>query len=119
MLSYTVDEDAGLVDLTVDGAITKEDYSKVRDAVDGVIARYGKVRVVETIRTLGPIDAAIWWQDMSWAFSNLSKVSRAAVVTDNGWIGPVTRAVGALLPSEIRVFPLLEVAAARAWVREE
>ena len=32
---------------------------------------------------------------------------------------PVTRAVGALLPAEIRVFRVAELAAARAWVRGE
>jgi hypothetical protein len=39
------------------------------------------------------------------------------VVTDKGWIGPVTRAAGALIPAEVRVFPLADIEGARAWVR--
>lgn len=41
-----------------------------------------------------------------------------AVVTDKGWLGAISRAAGAVLPAEIRVFHLAEVEEARGWVRE-
>ena len=44
-------------------------------------------------------------------------LTRCAVVTDKGWIGPITRAVGALVSAEIRVFPLAGIEEARDWVR--
>lgn len=46
------------------------------------------------------------------------EIGRCAVVTDHGWVGSITRGVAALMPSEIRAFPIAEAESARAWVRE-
>jgi len=118
MLSYTVDEDTGVIDLIVDGAITRADYEALIPVLNAQIARHGKLRVVETVRKLGPIDWSLWWQDVKWVADHRDKVARAAVVTDHGWIGPITRAAAALFSGEMRVFPESQGGAARAWVRE-
>ena len=54
MLSYTVDESTGVIDLIVDGAITRADYEALIPVLDAQIARHGKLRVIETVRQLGP-----------------------------------------------------------------
>jgi len=118
MLSYTVDDDAGVIDLIVDGAITRADYEALIPALDAQIAEHGKLRVIETVRQLGPIDASLWWEDLKWVVRHRNAIGRAAVVTDHGWIGPITRAAGALFSGEMRVFPTAKEDEARAWVRE-
>ena len=118
MLSWTVDDADGVIELIVDGAITREDYEKLVPVMEAEIARHGKLRVIETVRKLGPIDWSLWWQDLKWVVQHRDKLARAAVVTDHGWIGPITRAAGALFPGEMRVFPEKEAEVARAWVRE-
>ncbi len=118
MLSYTVDEDAGVIDLIVDGAITRADYEALIPILDAQIARHGKLRVVETVRKLGPIDPTLWWEDLKWVVQHRNAIGRAAVVTDHGWIGPITRAAAALFSGEMRVFPESQGGAARIWVRE-
>ncbi|MGN6821083.1 MAG: STAS/SEC14 domain-containing protein [Sphingomonas sp.] len=118
MLSYTVDEAAGVIDLLVDGEITRADYETLIPVLEAQIARHGKLRVVETVRKLGPIDPSLWWEDLKWVVRHRGVVGRAAVVTDHGWIGPITRAAGALFSGEMRVFPESQGDAARAWVRE-
>ena len=117
MIGCTIDAEDGIVELRVSGAITRADYDRVVAGMDQAIARFGALRVIEVIEEIGAIDSAIWWRDIKWAHAHLKDIARCAVVTDSGWIGPVTRAVGALLAAEIRVFPLAEIAAARAWVR--
>lgn len=117
MITYLTDPTDGVVELTVAGGITAEDYDKAVAEMDGAIAAFGKLRLIEIIEEVGSVDSAIWWRDIKWAWTHLKDIARCAVVTDSGWIGPVTRAVGALLPAEIRVFKLAEIGAARAWVR--
>lgn len=119
MLSCDVDSASGVVELTVDGAITRAEYEKVVAVLEAELARHDKLRVIETIRAIGHIDAAVWWQDVRWAFGHIGKMGRCAVVTDKGWVGSITRAIGALMPAEIRVFPLTALDEARAWVRED
>lgn len=118
MLNWTVDDAAGVVELIVDGAVTRAEYEKLLPVLDGVIARHGKLRVVETVRQIGPIDWTLWWEDLKWAVQNRNSLARCAVVTDHGWIGPITRAAAALFSGEMRVFRETEVDTARAWVRE-
>jgi hypothetical protein len=119
MITYLTDPTDGVVELTVAGGITRDDYDRVVAEMDGAITKFGKLRVIEVIEEVGAIDSAIWWQDIKWAWHHLKDVARCAVVTDKGWIGPVTRAVGALIPAEIRVFRLAEIDKARIWVRRE
>jgi hypothetical protein len=118
MLSYTVDDDTGVIDFTIDGEITRADYDALIPVLDGQIAKHGKLRVVETVRKLGPVDWSLWWRDVKWVVDHRDKMARVAVVTDHGWIGPITRAAAALFSGEMRVFPESEGEAARAWVRE-
>ena len=119
MLSWTVDDAAGGIELVVDGAITREDYERLGPALAAHTASHGKLRAIETVRKIGPIDWSLWWRDLKWAAQHRDSFARCAVVTDHGWIGPVTRAAAALFSGEMRVFPESQAAAARAWVRED
>lgn len=118
MLMQQTDPLTGVVEITVDGPMTRTDYDAVVAALEAAIAAHGKVRVVEVIRAIGPVDSSIWWQDVKWGFAHLKHIGRCAVVTDKGWLGSITRAVSAVMPAEIRVFSLAELDAARAWVAE-
>jgi hypothetical protein len=118
MLTYTLDEDAGVVDLIVDGEIARQDYQDLIPVLEKLIERHGKLRAVETVRKIGPVDMSLWWQDLKWVFEHRNDLARCAVITDHGWIGPVTKAFGALFPAEIRTFTEAEGGKARAWVRE-
>lgn len=117
MLTCETDPATNVVEITVDGAITRADYDMVVAALEAVLAKGDTLRVVETILSIGHIDASVWWKDIRWAFGHMGKIGRCAVVTDKGWVGSITRAVGALMPAEIRVFQLADLDAARAWVR--
>lgn len=118
MITCLTDPTDGVVELTVAGSVARADYDRVVAEMDGAIAAFGKLRLIETIEEIGAIDSSIWWQDIKWGWHHLKDIARCAVVTDSGWIGPVTRAAGALLPAEVRVFPLADIDGARAWVRE-
>ena len=119
MLTQQTDPATGVIEIVVDGAISKDDYQATAAAIQAALDTHGKVRVIEVIKSLGWIDPGVWWQDVRWVFTHLSGIGRCAVVTDKGWVGSITRAIAALMPSEIRVFGLGELDAARAWVREE
>lgn len=116
MLTIDVADD-GLVELVVDGAISREDYDRVVATLETQFATHRKVNVVEIVRAFGGIAPALWWQEVKWSFGHLDRFGRCAMVTDSGWIGPVARTLGAMLPIELRTFGTNELAAARAWAR--
>jgi len=117
MITSSTDPADGVVEFTVAGSISREEYDRIVADMDKAIATFGKLRLIEVIEEVGAIDSSIWWKDVTWAWHHLKDVARCAVVTDKGWIGPVTRAAGALIPAEVRVFPLADIEGARAWVR--
>ncbi|WEK43046.1 MAG: STAS/SEC14 domain-containing protein [Candidatus Sphingomonas colombiensis] len=109
--------DDGLVELVVDGTITRADFDKVVTTLEGEFGTHGKVNIVEVVRKFGGIAPHLWWQDVKWSFGHLDRFGRCAMVTDSGWIGPVARVVAAMLPIELKTFGMSELEAARAWAR--
>lgn len=117
MMTLQADDAAGVIEFTIDGRVERPEYESVVRAFETMIAARGKVGVVEIIHDYRGIDPALWWRDVRWSFGHLNDFGRCAVVTDHGWIGPVTRFAAAFMSMEIRVFRMGELDAARAWVR--
>ena len=116
MLGIEVAND-GLVELVVDGAISREDFDHVVSTLEAGFAKHGKLNVVEVVRRFGGIAPQLWWRDVKWSFGHLDRFGRCAIVTDSGWMGPVARALGAMLPIELRTFGMDGLDEARAWAR--
>lgn len=117
MLTHRVDENDGIVEIVIDGQVEAADYQAAIDAIDAMIERHGTVKVLEVLKDIGWVDPSIWWKDTVWGLTHIRDFGRCAVVTDKGWVGPFARAIGALMPSEVRVFPLGEIEDARQWLR--
>jgi Protein of unknown function (DUF3478). len=117
MLSFTTDEDAGYIEMTVDGDVEQAEYEAVVQAIERLIVRHERIDAVEVIRRLGDMPMGLWWRDLNYSLSRMDRFGRCAVVSDSGWIGPMARFFGAFIRAEIRSFPLSELEAARAWAR--
>lgn len=117
MLTITSDDAAGLIELTVDGAIDRADYEAAVAAVDDLLTRHDKLNVIEVVKTIGWVDFGVWWRDAVFHLTHRGWLNRVAVVSDSGWIGPLTRFLAPLYPAEIRTFALDEIEDARTWTR--
>jgi len=118
MLELATDPAAGVIEITVDGDISRADFEAAVQAIETLVARHGRVNAVEVIRRIGTMPPSLWWRDLSYSVSHLDKFGRCAVVTDKGWIGPLARFFAAFTHVEIRTFPPDELEAARLWARE-
>ena len=118
MLTVTTDPTKGVVEIEIDGAVTRTEYDRVVEEMEGAIAHFGNLRIVEIVKDIGSIESNIWWRDIKWGVSHVKHIARCAMVSDKGWVGSITRAVGAVVSAEARVFALDEIDEARRWVRE-
>ena len=118
MLTMFTNDATGLVELTIDGRIERADFDRVVAELERLLAQHSQLNVVEVITNFDGIEPALWWKDTTWGFSHILKVARVAVVTDAGWIGPIARAIGAILPSEIKSYPIAHIEEARIWATE-
>ena len=117
MLKVQADAKAGYLELTVDGAIQKADYEAAVAAVDELLKAHDQLNVVEVVRDIGWIEVEVWWKDLLFHLSHRNFIHRAAVVSDSGWVGPVTRMFAPFYPAAIRTFGLDQLEDARHWAR--
>jgi hypothetical protein len=116
MLTYRVDADSGIIEIHIDGPTDSESYRALIQELDAQIAARGQIRVLEIISDLGWVSPAVWWEDLGWSFRHLRDISRAAVVTDKSWIGPIVKMMSGVMTAEVRVFGLADLDKAREWL---
>ena len=116
-VSYTEDDAARVAEIIVSGRVTAEDYSRAVTPMQAFIDRHGTVRLIEVIESFDGFDPSILWDGLKFDLRNIPHISQVAVVSDLGWIGPMSKAAGAMISSDLRTFGLDEIEAARAWVR--
>lgn len=117
MMSFETDSDAGVMEFTVDGEVTRAEYDAAATEMEAVIARHGKLNAVVEVRDFAGMELAAWWKDISWGAGHLTRIGRIAVVTDIGWIITASRATSWMMPGEQKIFAPEELAQARAWAR--
>ena len=116
MLTHRLDSETGIIEIEIDGPTDYESYRTLIRDLDAQIAARGKIRVLEIIRDMGWVSPAVWWEDLGWSFRHLRDISRAAVVTDKSWIGPIVKMMSGVMTAEVRVFGLAELEKAREWL---
>jgi len=106
-----------LVELTVQGRVTRDDYDQIVDRIQAFIDLHGKIKVIEVIESFSGFDPAILLPGIRFDIRNIRHVSHVAVVSDIGWFSPVVKAAGALVSTKMRLFHLDELNEARNWIR--
>lgn len=117
-LTYTEYPDDAIVEIRVEGHLTREDYDAVIEPLQDFIDAHGTIKLIEIIDSFTGFDPSTVWAGMKFDFRNIRHVSHVAVVSDIGWMGPVAKAAGAVISSDVRTFDMDELDAARAWVRD-
>lgn len=117
MLSIRSTKSAGLIEITIDGPINRSDYEVVVGEVDELLKTHDKLNVIEVVREIGWVDFDVWWKDLVFHLTHRRWLNRVAVVSDKGWVGPLTRFFAPLYPAEIRTFPLSGLNEARNWAK--
>jgi hypothetical protein len=117
MIEYREDPGSDLVEIVVDGHVSKAEFDDVAARLEAAIARHGKLRVLEEVRSFGGIEPSAFWADLKFGLRHLNHFSRCAVVSDKRWIEILATGTGKLIACEVRHFPPDQIEAARDWLR--
>jgi len=115
-IAYHEDDDTRVAEIRVGGKITTEEYDRAVMPLQEFIDRHGTVKLLEIVDSFGGYDPSLIWEGLKFDFRNVRHISHVAVVSDIGWIGPVSKAAGALLPTRLRTFGMDELGTARDWI---
>jgi hypothetical protein len=110
---------AGVLAFRAIGKVEASDYEVLKPAIEAGIKERGKVRIVFE---MGPefdgYSAGAAWEDAKLWAPHLMSWERCAVVTDHDFMAGALKVVGAIMPGEIKVFPVGELDEALAWAAE-
>ncbi len=118
MLRMDVDEASNLIELTVDGPISRDSFTAALARLEALATSPHKLNVIEVVHDIGWIPPDLWWKDVMFNLHHHDWLNRVAVVSDKGWIGPLTRLFAPIYPASIRVFRESELEQARRWARD-
>jgi len=108
-----------IVELTIDGPITKAEMDPMIEKLDGMIHEFGKIRIVEVIKNIGKIEPAAMWADLKWEPRHINSFSHVAIVADQKWIEWMVAPIKLFVQAEIHCFHLDELDEARRWTMED
>jgi hypothetical protein len=121
MIERLTDMPEGTIGFRAAGEIEREDYDNVLGPeLRRALERGAGLRTLYVIEDLDEIEPAALWADAKLGFNvgvrHREAWVRSAIVTDIEWMARATKLFAWMIPGEARVFPLAELAQAKAWV---
>jgi hypothetical protein len=118
MIEFREIANSNIVEFTIDGKITKEEFDDIIARFEAAIQKHGTVRVLEHVRSFGGMPVSKFWDDIKFGFRNMKNFSHAAVVADQKWIEVFTKMAKPFISAEVRYFNEAEMERARKWLGE-
>ncbi|MEH1127149.1 STAS/SEC14 domain-containing protein [Micromonospora sp. CPCC 206061] len=118
MLTSTVIGDTNIVMAAYDGALTEPEVTVARERLADVIAQHGKARMLVEYGDVdfGKMEPRAVWEDLKSA-GLMRDVEKAAVLTDTRWVKALSKATGAVAPTDIQVYDTRQRAEALSWLQ--
>lgn len=117
MLKVLKDMPENVVGVEASGKVTDDDYKDVLiPAIKDTVNAHSKIRFMYVLGddfdgwSLGAM-----WQDAKLGLHERQEWEKIAIVSDLSWMQHTMKALGWMVPGEVRVFSLADVDAARDW----
>jgi hypothetical protein len=114
------------IDNLPDGAVGFEAHGKVTEAerravlepsIDSVVEERGKVRLLYVAASdFAGYDRGGLYDEAVFGTRHFADFEKIAFVADDGPFDRAVRAIDGLMPADVRVFPIAEIGAAKAWL---
>ena len=120
MLSHSTDPANHLLEVTINGKITRDDFVNLINTIETPLAEWSDIRVLKRIDKISGIEFGALVEDFKFAWNNfkhIKKVKKVAVVTNLDWLENVSEALAGLFSIEVKVFEQDEMDQARSWLK--
>ena len=118
MLEYREDQTTGVVEITISGWVSREEFDSVADKLEALIALHGQIRVLEIIHDFEGMDAGAFWDDLKFSLRHLSDISRCAVISDEQYVNLLSELLSPFLRCKVAHFEPHEIDKAHAWLEK-
>ena len=115
MIEYKNNSSNNIVELAVEGKLTEADFDGVIAQLKADIAKHGKLRLLEELRSFEGMDPIALWKDLKQV-RLVDNISRVALVADQKWMRTLAEAAGSVVSAEVKSFERSQITEARAWL---
>lgn len=84
-IEFAESVEADLLEVTVSGKLTSEDYENFVPAVDGMIAEVGRIRILFVMEDFEGWDAGAAWEDTKFAIEHYNDIRKIALIGEHSW----------------------------------
>jgi hypothetical protein len=102
------------------GEVDAGDYKSTLDpAVDAALQSNDKLRLVYVLGDqFDGYTGGAMWEDTKLGIGHWGAWEKIALVTDKDWVDDAIKFMGWMVPGEIKVYPTVDVVAAKEWASE-
>ncbi len=116
-ITYKEIPEEKIIELSIKGKITKDDFHKVTKQFEKFVEENGTIKLLEVVEDFKGFDPLLMWEGIKFDINNVKHISHCAVVSDIGWISPVSKAASGFMPTVLRNFSLDQIDGARQWLK--
>lgn len=110
------ERESRVVEVTVSGKLTKDDYEQFVPVIERRIAEHGKVRILVRMHDFHGWDAGALWDDLRFDARHFNDIERLAIVGDKAWEHGMALFCKPFTTAEIRYFEREHEDEARTWL---
>ena len=107
-----------VVGFKLSGKLHDEDYRHFVPAIDGVIAKHVKARLLAQFHDFQGWDLHALWDDVKFSATHCTSLERIALVGEKKWEEWMARVCKPFTMAKIQYFDASEIDKAWAWVSE-
>lgn len=107
-----------LLQVTVSGKLTSEDYATFVPAVDGMIEAAGRIRILFVMQDFEGWDAGAAWEDTKFAIDHFHDIRKIALIGETSWEQWMAIICRPFTMAEIQFFGPDQRTAALQWLAD-
>ena len=118
-MTFNVTEIASqnVLEVEVNGKLTKEAYAEFVPLTEKLIEQYGKVRLLVLLHDFHGWDAGALWEDLKFDFKHFNDIERLAIVGETKWEKGMSVFCKPFTRAAIMYFDASTLKNAQDWVR--
>jgi hypothetical protein len=105
--------------IKVSGKLTRDDYEQFGPAMEQLIERHGKVRVLFEMHDFHGWDAGALWEDVKFNAKHFRDIERLAMVGEKAWEQGMALFCTPFTTATIRYFDRSQAAEAYDWIEAD
>lgn len=111
--------DEDLMEIKIEGALTKEEYDRALPQINRNLARHEKLKFLIILENFKGADLSVVWEDLKYDIKNRKRFGNVAVLGETDSERRLAKLSSFLLPSEVKFFKKGELLEAMRWLKSD